>query len=162
MKIISVRKALTLTSKSEKNQNIKPVQTIIDQVRTKGDSALISFEKKFNNVKIGDLLVTKKEILDAYKLVTKEQISAISEAKKRLTKTELALKNQLKKIRIVVDGTRIIKSFEPLSVVGCYVPGGLARYPSSAIMSMVPNNQQPVRRRLSFTEDDDGYSTFVS
>ena len=24
---------------------------------------------------------------------------------------------------------------------------------------MVPNNQQPVRRRLSFTEDDDGYST---
>ena len=138
MKIISVRKALTLTSKSEKNQNIKPVQTIIDQVRTKGDSALISFEKKFNNVKIGDLLVTKKEILDAYKLVTKEQISAISEAKKRLTKTELALKNQLKKIRIVVDGTRIIKSFEPLSIVGCYVPGGLARYPSSAIMSIVP------------------------
>ncbi|NDF27545.1 MAG: histidinol dehydrogenase, partial [Nitrosopumilaceae archaeon] len=59
-------------------------------------------------------------------------------AKKRLTKTELALKNQLKKIRIVVDGTRIIKSFEPLSVVGCYVPGGLARYPSSAIMSIVP------------------------
>ena len=138
MKIISVRKALTLTSKSEKNQNIKPVQAIIAQVKKKGDPALVSFEKKFNNVTIGDLLVTKKEILDAYKLVTKEQISAISEAKKRLTKTELALKNQLKKIRIVVDGTRIIKSFEPLSVVGCYVPGGLARYPSSAIMSIVP------------------------
>ncbi|NDB33284.1 MAG: histidinol dehydrogenase [Nitrososphaeria archaeon] len=138
MKIISVRKALTLTSKSEKNQNIKSVQAIIDQVKKKGDSALVSFEKKFNNVTIGDLLVTKKEILDAYKLVTKEQVSAISEAKKRLTKTELALKNQLKKIRIVVDGTRIIKSFEPLSVVGCYVPGGLARYPSSAIMSIVP------------------------
>ncbi|NDB62681.1 MAG: histidinol dehydrogenase [Nitrosopumilaceae archaeon] len=138
MKIISVRKAFTLTSKSEKNQNIKSVQAIIDQVKKKGDSALVSFEKKFNNVTIGDLLVTKKEILDAYKLVTKEQVSAISEAKKRLTKTELALKNQLKKIRIVVDGTRIIKSFEPLSVVGCYVPGGLARYPSSAIMSIVP------------------------
>ncbi len=83
-------------------------------------------------------MVSKKEITDAYRLVTKDQINAITEAKKRLTKTESALKRKLGKITIKTNGTKITKSFEPLDRVGCYVPGGLARYPSSAIMSIVP------------------------
>jgi histidinol dehydrogenase len=138
MRIISIKKALTIVSRSDKNQNVEPIQKIIAQVAKKGDSALLSFEKKFNGVNVKNLLVSKKEIADAYKLVTKERIDAISEAKNRLTKTELALKKQLKKITVLTNGTKITKYFEPLSSVGCYVPGGLARYPSSAIMSVVP------------------------
>jgi histidinol dehydrogenase len=44
-----------------------------------------------------------------------------------------------------VGGAKITKSFEPLEIVGCYVPGGLARYPSSAIMSIVPAKLAGVR-----------------
>lgn len=138
MRIITIKKALTLTSKPEKNQSTKSVQAIIDKVAKNRDTALLSFEKKFNGVNIKNLLVSKREITDAYKSVTKEQVSAILEAKNQLTKTESILKRQLKKIRIIANGTKITKSFEPLSSVGCYVPGGLARYPSSAIMSIVP------------------------
>ena len=117
----------------------------------KGDSALVSFEKKFNGVTVGNLMVSKKEIIDAYKSVTKEQLDAIAEAKNRLTKTESALKKRLTKIRLVSDGIKITKSFEPLSSVGCYVPGGLARYPSSAIMSIVPAKLAGVQKIVVVT-----------
>ena len=112
---------------------------------------MTNFEKKFNGVVLSNLLVSKKEIKDAYKLVTKDQIAAIVEAKNRLTKTESALKKQLKKIRIVSNGAKITKSFEPISSVGCYVPGGLARYPSSAIMSIVPAKLAGVQKIIVVT-----------
>ena len=138
MKIISISKALTLVKTTEKKQNTKLVQNIIDQVIKNGDSSLYEFEKKFNGVKIKNLQVSKKEIKDAYKLVSKDQINAITESKNRLLKSESILKKQLQKISFTIDGTKITKSFEPLNIVGCYVPGGLAQYPSSAIMSVTP------------------------
>jgi len=138
MKIISTSKALTLVKTTEKKQNTKLVQNIIDQVIKNGDSSLYEFEKKFNGVKIKNLQVSKKEIKDAYKLVSKDQINAITESKNRLLKTESILKKQLRKISVTIDGTKITKFFEPLNIVGCYVPGGLAQYPSSAIMSVTP------------------------
>lgn len=150
MKIISIKKALSITTKVEKN-NTKSVQAIIDQVLKKGDSALIEFEKKFNGVNVNDIQVTKKEISEAYQLVSKDQINAILMAKNRLVKTETALKKQLKKIKITMDGTTITKSFIPLSSVGCYVPGGLARYPSSAVMSIVPAKLAGVKKIVIVT-----------
>jgi len=46
MTIISTSKALTLVKKTEKKQNTKLVQNIIDQVIKNGDSSLYEFEKK--------------------------------------------------------------------------------------------------------------------
>jgi len=46
MKIISISKALTLVKTTEKKQNTKLVQNIIDQVIKNGDSSLYEFEKK--------------------------------------------------------------------------------------------------------------------
>lgn len=151
MQVISVKKALLLAQKAKKNQNQKPVQAIIDSVARRGDSALFEFEKKFNGVVVKNLLVSKKEIAEAYRLVTKNQINSILEAKNKLTKTEMALKKRLGKITINVDGAKITKSFEPLETVGCYVPGGLARYPSSAIMSIVPAKLAGVKTILVAT-----------
>ena len=150
MEIISIKKAFSIT-KAEKNNNTKPIQEIINQVKLNGDSALIKFEKKFNGVDIKNLQVTKKEISEAYKLVSKDQINAINVAKDRLVKTETALKKQLKQINLITSGTKITKSFVPLSNVGCYVPGGLARYPSSAVMSIVPAKLAGVEKIIVVT-----------
>ena len=150
MKIISIKKALSIT-KVEKNNNTKQVQEIINQVKLYGNSALVKFEKKFNGADIKNLQVTKKEISEAYKFVSKDQINAINIAKDRLVKTETALKKQLKQIKITESGIKITKSFVPLNSVGCYVPGGLARYPSSAIMSIVPAKLAGVEKIVMVT-----------
>ena len=150
MKIISIKKALSITN-IKKNNNIKLVQEIINQVKLNGDSALIKFEKKFNGVDMKNLQVTKKEISQAYKLVSKDQTNAINMAKDKLIKTETALKKQLKQIKITESDTKITKSFVSLRSAGCYVPGGLARYPSSAIMSIVPAKLAGVEKIVMVT-----------
>jgi histidinol dehydrogenase len=46
----------------------------------------------------------------------------------------------------VADPQFPTKSFVPIPSVGCYIPGGQARYPSSAIMSVVPARIAGVKR----------------
>jgi histidinol dehydrogenase len=138
MRIIPVKNVRAFARPAEKKYDKKLVESIIAQVAKEGDPALRRFEKKFSKVELRSLQVSKKEIVDAYKTVTKEQLSAINLSRLRIAKTEQTLKNQLKKITVTSDGTKITKSFVPLDSVGCYVPGGLARYPSSAVMSVVP------------------------
>src|SRR3989337_2271958 len=141
MKIITVGdidKFTELIPPKPSKKNKKIIESKISDVKKKGDSAIIKYEKKFGGVIKGSLKVSKQEIKDSYSKVNKDQINAIKIAKKRLTKTELAVKNKLKDFVIKIDGVIIKKLFFPLSSVGCYVPGGSARYPSSLVMSVVP------------------------
>ncbi len=154
MRIIPVKNVRAFTKSAEQKYDKKLVESIIAQVAKQGDSALKKFEKKFSRADLKTLQVSKKEIADAYKAVTKDQLDAIILAKTRLAKTEQAIKNQLKKITITSDGTKIAKSFVPIDSVGCYVPGGLARYPSSAIMSVVPAKIAGVKKIIITTPPD--------
>jgi histidinol dehydrogenase len=149
MKIITVRNianfANSIKPKPTK-KNKKIIESIISDVKKNGDSAVIKYEKRFGTIGKGPLKVSKEEIKRSYSKVTKDQIEAIKLAKIRLTKTELAIKNNLKDILLVNDGVKIKKFFLPLLSVGCYVPGGSARYPSSLVMSVVPAKVAGVKR----------------
>ncbi len=141
MKIISVRNVESFAQKIRPRPSIKNkkiVESIISQVQKQGDVALKHYEKKFGGVTLSSLRVTKKEIENAYSQVSKNEIAAIKISKNRLTKTESAVRKKLQNIKINFDGIKISKSFNPINSVGCYIPGGLARYPSSVVMSVVP------------------------
>ena len=132
-----------------KEQYRKKVESIILDVQKRKDKALKEYEKKFSGAKLRSFRVTKSEIKDAYSKVTKEQIAAIKIAKKRLERTESALKSQLQNITIKIDGIKITKVFVPLERVGCYIPGGSARYPSTAMMSIVPAKIAGVKKIIA-------------
>ncbi|MEM3704033.1 MAG: histidinol dehydrogenase, partial [Candidatus Bathyarchaeia archaeon] len=55
------------------------VSAIIEEVRARGDAALIEFTKKFDGVSLNakNLKVNAEEIEEAYEKVSKEQVSAI-------------------------------------------------------------------------------------
>lgn len=149
MKIISIKNTEQFlkkigTKNSSKNQKI--VESILKDVKKNGDAAIKKYEKKFGGGNISSLRVSKRDVTSAYSKVSISDISAIKLAKSRLSKAELAVKRQLKDITIKSDGTKLSKSFVPLESVGCYVPGGAARYPSSAIMSVVPAKVAGVKR----------------
>ncbi|MDP3780465.1 MAG: histidinol dehydrogenase [Nitrosopumilaceae archaeon] len=149
MKIISIRNVdsflASITSKTSKN-NKKIVESIIYDVQKNGDRAVRKYEKKFTGATLTTLQVSKNEIKNAYYRVNKDQIDAIKIVKTRLYKTESVLKKRLQGISITLDGTKIKKKFIPISSVGCYVPGGLAKYPSTAVMSIVPAKVAGVKR----------------
>jgi histidinol dehydrogenase len=141
IRIIKVSNVEKLASKiipkhPQKNKSI--VESILKDVQKNGDKAIRKYEKKFSKANISSLRLSQVEIKSAYSKVSKSELDALCLAKTRLEKTEKSIKSLLKNKIINSDGIKITKKFIPIQSVGCYIPGGLARYPSSAIMSIVP------------------------
>jgi len=149
MKIISIRNIDNFAESARPNpskQNKKIVDSILSDVKNRGDLAIKQYEKRFSGAKLATLRVSTKEIRAAYSKVNKQEIEAIKLVKNRLSKTESTLKKLFKQIIIKTDGIKIKKSFLSIPSVGCYVPGGLARYPTTLVMSVVPAKIAGVRR----------------
>ena len=117
----------------------KNVKTIVNQVRTAGDKALLEFAFKFDGSKLASstLRVSPEEIKEAYKKVSKEQIAALEFMKQRVSVFQKQLLNQLE-IKTFNEGILVKTVLRPIESVGCYVPGGQATYPSTVVMTVVP------------------------
>ncbi|MFB5624425.1 MAG: histidinol dehydrogenase, partial [Nitrosopumilus sp.] len=126
--------------------NITIVESILKDVKKNGDAAIIKYEKKFSKTSITSLRISQNEIKTAYSQVSKTELDALRLAKAKLGKTESIVKSLLKNTTINQDGIKITKKFIPIQSVGCYIPGGLAKYPSSVIMSVVPAKIAGVKR----------------
>ena len=123
---------------SQKDRKI--VQSILNDVRKHGDSAVKKYEQKFNGKKTTKLRLTEQEFRQAK--ITDEEFKAIQSSAVKLSEQQRNLKKSL------VQSVKTIPnvSFVPIPSVGCYIPGGLARYPSSAIMSVITAAEAGVER----------------
>jgi len=149
MKIIqvtNVEKFVVQVRPKQPQKNKSIVKSILKNVQKNGDSAIKKYEKKFSGAKITSLRLSQTEIKDAYSKVSKNKIDAIRLSKSRLEKTERVVKSILTNKSINTDGIKILKKFVPIQSVGCYIPGGLAKYPSSVIMSVIPAKIAGVKR----------------
>ena len=117
---------------SEKDR--KTVQSILNDVRKNGDSAVKKYEQKFNGRKTSQLRVSAKEIKEAQSKISREEVTALQTLSARLSNSSP---------KIQVRGSR---KFVPIPSVGCYIPGGQARYPSSVVMSVIPAKIAGVKR----------------
>ena len=149
MKVIKVKNVETFVAQlNSKKTDIDSsiVSSIIRDVKKNGDKAVKKYEKKFSKAFIKNIKISQTEINAALKSLSKSQLDSINESKSRLLKTESTIKSILKNKTITNKGVKISKKFIPLDSVGCYIPGGLARYPSSVIMSVTPAKIAGVKR----------------
>ena len=123
---------------SQKDRKI--VQSILDDVRKNGDSAVKKYEQKFNGKKTIRLRITLQESKQAK--ITDDEFKAIQLSAIKLSKQQRNLKKRLSQSVKKIPNV----SFVPIPSVGCYIPGGLARYPSSAIMSVITAAEAGVER----------------
>jgi histidinol dehydrogenase len=130
---------------------IQKTKFIMDDVAKYGDSALRAYTEKFDGVQLNSLKITDEEIKKAYDSVTKEQIRSIIIMKERLIRSEKVLLNRLHGIAISLGGVKIRRIVQPISSVGCYVPGGKARYPSSMVMCAIPAKVAGVKRIVAIS-----------
>ena len=125
----------------------KHVHAIINEVRKRGDSALLRFTKEFDDVALSAdaLRVTREEIESAYGEVKEEQLSALRFLKSRIEHFE---KERLGRMSFESERTGVKVYFRtyPLQSVGCYVPGAEAAYPSTLLMMAAPARLAGVRR----------------
>jgi histidinol dehydrogenase len=115
------------------------VKTIIEEVKKRGDLALVDYTEKFDGVKLSTnrIKVDKEDAKKAYRTVSREQVSAIKFVKRRV---ETLQKKILRKLsfQYEANGTKIRNCMSPIRRLGCYVPGGEAAYPSSLVMTVTP------------------------
>ena len=117
---------------------LERVRAIVEDVRLRGDAALVSATEKFDKVRldVGRIRVDPEEISKARNLVRPELIDALEVMSERLRTT---CERQLPKSWIDDrPDERIGEVIRPLRRIGVYVPGGRAAYPSSVIMASVP------------------------
>jgi histidinol dehydrogenase len=149
IKILQVRNVDSFVESRRQKTSDKDIHTvlaILDDVRKNGDSTVKKYEQKFNGRKTTTLRVTDKEIKEAQSRISDKEKAAIVLARQLVNEQELLLKNNLKGFSDSLLVSHVSKSFVPIPSVGCYIPGGQARYPSSVIMSVTTAKQANVER----------------
>lgn len=130
-----------ITSRGESDSTgvEEAVKTIIEEVRSKGDAALVQYALEFDNVKLkrADIRLCSKRMKRAAEDIPKADLELLKLAAKRIEEFH---KKQLQPSWYDVDdtGTTLGQKVTPLDSVGIYVPGGKASYPSSVLMNAIP------------------------
>ncbi len=113
------------------------VSEIIENVKINGDNALFEYCEKFDKAKLDTLLVTEKEIEEAFKAVDDRFVEVLKKAAENIFKFHEKQKRTsfiINDEEGIVTGQKII----PLDRAGLYVPGGTAAYPSTVLMDAIP------------------------
>jgi histidinol dehydrogenase len=112
-------------------------QRIIDDVKVRGDEALIEYTAQFDKATLLDLRVTEAEIDAALAELGSEFGEAIASAAFSIEEFH---QRQVRQswFAALEGGVFLGQKVTPIARVGIYVPGGRACYPSSVLMNAIP------------------------
>lgn len=113
------------------------VRTVLDEVRSEGDAAVVRYEEKFDKVKLSALQVSEEEIEEACGLVSDDLKQAICTAKENIGKFHASQRFSGQKIETTAGVTCWQKAVA-IEKVGLYIPGGTAPLFSTVLMLAVP------------------------
>ncbi len=134
------------------------VAAIIDDVRSRGDAALLDYTNRFDRlgaVSVAALEVSDADLRAALESLPIEDRTALEAAARRIRLFHEKQRGESWSIR-EEDGTEIGQRVTPLDRVGVYVPGGRAAYPSSVLMNVVPAQVAGVREIVMVSPTPDG------
>lgn len=133
------------------------VSDIIKEVKTGGDSALLSYTLKFDKFAATSesIKITEKEIANALALSSPELVRSLKISAKRIR--DYSIRQMPADLDYIDDtGTRLGHRWTAIDSVGLYVPGGLASYPSSVLMNGVPAKVAGVKRLAAVVPAPEG------
>lgn len=113
------------------------VQTLIDQVRSGGDAAVLALEERFDKVTLTQLEVTDREREEAAQAVSDELKAAIQLAAHNIETFHAAQRFEGKKVE-TQPGVICWQQAVPIEKVGLYIPGGTAPLFSTVLMLALP------------------------
>ncbi|WP_455209875.1 histidinol dehydrogenase [Kaarinaea lacus] len=135
----NLEKLLAWETVSDRQVN-NTVEEIIDQVRQRGDDALVEYTNRFDRTQVNamaELVISKERLQQALNNIPQEQREALQLAAQRVRAYHEHQK-QDSWTYTETDGTVLGQKVTPLDRVGLYVPGGKAAYPSSVLMNAMP------------------------
>ncbi|WP_111638975.1 histidinol dehydrogenase [Marinomonas shanghaiensis] len=136
----------------------KAVADIVEQVRLRGDDAVIEYTNRFDRrhvVSSSELEISREELALAKNRVSAELVASLEAAAKRVHDYHQRQKQPSWQYQ-ENDGTVLGQKVTPLDRVGVYVPGGKAAYPSSVLMNVMPAKVAGVAEIIMVVPTPDG------
>jgi len=122
---------------------VERIRPVVEAVRRHGFSAIRDATRRFDQVELSRLRVPAAEIAAAAESLDPEVRAALLESIARARRVH-ADQRRVDVTTQVVPGGRVTERWVPVSRVGLYVPGGLAVYPSTVVMNVVPAQEAGV------------------
>jgi len=154
---IKKRKSIMERSMEDISSIFEDTRKIVEDIRQNGDSvALKHYKKHKENITSSDLEATEEEIEQAYKKIDPPVIDCLKKAAENIIKFhEAQLERDMWSIE-VKKGILAGRITRPMDIVGCYIPGGRATYPSSILMTVLPAKVAGVRDIVAVTPPSSG------
>ncbi|MGB0782332.1 MAG: histidinol dehydrogenase [Marinomonas sp.] len=134
------------------------VANIVEQVRLRGDAAVIEFTNRFDRRQVtvsSELEISREALALAKERVSAELVASLEAAAKRVRDYHERQKQPSWQYQ-EEDGTVLGQKVTPLDRVGVYVPGGKAAYPSSVLMNVMPAKVAGVGEIIMVVPTPDG------
>jgi histidinol dehydrogenase len=132
------RKAVRL---AEAEQIVTP---ILENVRKRGDEAVLEYARKFDGLEGADLAVPQSQLIAAVDQVKPEFKKALETAAKNIREyAELQLPKET--WFAFPDGRRLGQIIRPLESMGAYIPAGRYPLPSTLLMTVIPGQVAGVK-----------------
>lgn len=134
------------------------VAEILQQVKTRGDAAVIEYTNRFDRRELQGaegFCLLKPALQAALERISAKERAALEAAAKRVRdyhEHQLQSSWQYQE----ADGTILGQQITPMQRVGIYVPGGKASYPSSVLMNAIPARVAGVDEILMVVPAPDG------
>ena len=134
-----VLEALRSRQGSIDSKTEETVRDIIQDVRNRGDEAVLSYTETFDKASLtaATMKVTEEELEDAWQAVDEPYKRSLEKAC-HMIKAFHEKQRQSSWVDTSSEGIWLGQKITPLDIVGVYVPGGKAAYPSSVLMNVVP------------------------
>ena len=125
---------------STDSEVVTTVSAILEDVRQRGDAALLEYTAKFDRVEVAsaaELELTSDELGAALDAIDDSHRQALEVAADRVR--AYAEHQKMESWSYTeADGTVLGQKVTPMDRAGLYVPGGKAAYPSSVLMNAIP------------------------
>ncbi|SDJ90958.1 histidinol dehydrogenase [Billgrantia gudaonensis] len=134
------------------------VESILNDVRTRGDAALVEATNRFDRVAVSslaELTIPAERLAEAFAALPEDQREALAQAAERIRSYHQRQKPESWHYT-ESDGTVLGQQVVPLDRAGIYVPGGKAAYPSSVLMNAIPAHVAGVREIVMVVPMPDG------
>lgn len=125
-------------SRSSSSKDVSGVVSqILKEVQERGDKALIEYTAKLDGALIDTIEVPRKEIEEAAASMDGEFMRVLEKAAENIRKYH---KRQVRNSFVMTEENGVVlgQKIVPVAVVGIYVPGGTAAYPSTVLMDTIP------------------------
>lgn len=146
------RKQLLNRSKTDVTEVLDEVRQILLNLRRDGDQESLRWHRQYKtDITLNDLEVKTEEIEAAYRALDPKVLEALKVAAANIEKFHQAQLEREMQALEVLPGILAGRLLRPLDRVGCYIPGGLASYPSSALMNIIPAKVAGVKEIIACT-----------